>query len=66
MHVASHQLQRFHAVRHCALQYVSSSHAPALQISNTAKLKKMSKKQLRSIKKADTSGVKPKVYEKSK
>ena len=66
MHVASHQLQRFHAVRHRALQSVSSAHAPASQISNTAKLKKMSKKQLRSIKKADTSGVKPKVYEKSK
>ena len=30
-------------------------------ITNTAKIKKMSKKQLRSIKKADTSGVKPKV-----
>ena len=31
-------------------------------ITNTAKIKKMSKKQLRTIKKADTSGVKPKVY----
>ena len=34
-------------------------------ISNTAKIKKMSKKQLRLIKKADTSGVAPKVYGKS-
>ncbi len=31
-------------------------------ISNTAKIKKMSKKQLRLVKKADTSGVAPKVY----
>ena len=31
-------------------------------ITNTAKIKKMSKKQLRLIKKADTSGVAPKVY----
>ena len=29
-------------------------------ITNTSKIKKMSKKQLRSIKKADTSGVAPK------
>jgi hypothetical protein len=35
---------------------------PAPQISNTAKIKKMSKKQLRQIKKADTTGVAPKVY----
>lgn len=31
-------------------------------ITNTAKIKKMSKKQLRNIKKADTSGVAPKQY----
>ena len=31
-------------------------------ITNTAKIKKMSKKQLRQMKKADTSGVEPKVY----
>ena len=31
-------------------------------ISDTSKIKKMSKKQLRLIKKADTSGVAPKVY----
>ena len=34
-------------------------------ITNTAKIKKMSKKQLRSIKKADTSGVAPKIYGKA-
>ena len=34
-------------------------------ISNTSKIKKMSKKQLRLIKKADTSGVAPKVYDKA-
>ena len=33
-------------------------------ITNTAKIKKMSKKQLRLIKKADTSGVAPKIYSK--
>ena len=33
-------------------------------ITNTQKLKKMSKKQLRLIKKADTSGVAPKIYSK--
>ena len=32
-----------------------------MQISNMKKIKKMSKKQLRQIKKADTSGVKPKL-----
>ena len=32
------------------------------QLKNPAKLKTMSKKQLRQIKKADTTGVKPKVY----
>lgn len=31
-------------------------------ITNSSKIKKMSKKQLRQIKKADTSGVAPKVY----
>ena len=31
-------------------------------ITNTSKIKKMSKKQLRQIKKADTTGVAPKVY----
>ena len=30
-------------------------------ITNTSKIKKMSKKQLKNIRKADTSGVKPKV-----
>jgi hypothetical protein len=34
------------------------------QISDTSKIKKMSKKQLRNIKKADTSGVKPKILSK--
>ena len=34
------------------------------QITNTKKIKKMSKKQLRMIKKADTSGVAPKIYRK--
>uniref|UniRef100_A0A7S3APR3 Coiled-coil domain-containing protein 86 n=1 Tax=Haptolina ericina TaxID=156174 RepID=A0A7S3APR3_9EUKA len=33
-------------------------------ISDTSKIKKMSKKQLRNIKKADTSGVKPKILSK--
>ena len=33
-------------------------------ISDTSKIKKMSKKQLRLIRKADTSGVAPKVYSK--
>ena len=31
-------------------------------ITNTSKIKKMSRKQLRLVKKADTSGVKPKIY----
>ena len=31
-------------------------------ITNTSKIKKMSRKQLRLIKKSDTSGVKPKIY----
>lgn len=34
-------------------------------ITNTAKIKKMSKKQLRQIKKADTTGVAPKIYGKA-
>lgn len=34
------------------------------QISNTKKIKKMSKKQLKSISKMDTTGVKPKVFTK--
>jgi hypothetical protein len=36
------------------------------QISNTKKIKKMSKKQLKSIAKADTTGVKPKILPKGK
>ena len=35
---------------------------PYQVISNTSKIKKMSKKQLRNIRKADTTGVAPKVY----
>jgi len=34
------------------------------QITNTKKIKKMSKKQLKSISKMDTTGVKPKVFTK--
>ena len=43
-----------------------SGRTPPPQISDTKKLKKMSKKQLRGIVKADTSGVKPKLPAKSK
>ncbi|KAL3926553.1 MAG: hypothetical protein SGPRY_003247, partial [Prymnesium sp.] len=35
-------------------------------ITDTSKLKKMSKKQLKLVKKADTTGVKPKITPKSK
>ena len=34
-------------------------------ITNTSKIKKMSRKQLKQIRKADTSGVKPKILSKS-
>ena len=34
------------------------------QITDTKKIKKMSKKQLKSISKMDTTGVKPKVFQK--
>ena len=44
----------------CAPAADCSQPAAAPQITNTAKLKRMSKKQLKMVRKADTSGVAPK------